>query len=251
MLDDESTSVNDISNEISHVLLQTASETMGVKKIKRFSKTKNNHKPWFNAACKIHRSRYYRAKHVCKQFNNEFNNENLKRCSKEYKKTLRLAERSMIKRRNNELLDLKVTDAKEYWKRIRDNKKNSCPIEMENLFNHFQSINVKVDVDSDEESTASVDSNFDLECLNSPITKQEVESTIKRLKNGKAAGNDCIINEYLRNSIPLFSDIYCKLFNKVLDTGIIPDEWLIGLVLPIFKGKGVIKTVIIIEELHY
>ena len=29
-----------------------------------------------------------------------------------------------------------------------------------------------------------------------------------------------------------------KLFNKVLDTGEIPDDWLTGMIIPIYKNKG-------------
>ena len=33
-------------------------------------------------------------------------------------------------------------------------------------------------------------------------------------------------------------DVFCKLFNRVLDSGSIPEEWMKGLILPIYKGKG-------------
>ena len=32
--------------------------------------------------------------------------------------------------------------------------------------------------------------------------------------------------------------LYIKLFNKVLDTGEIPDDWLTGMIIPIYKNKG-------------
>ena len=32
--------------------------------------------------------------------------------------------------------------------------------------------------------------------------------------------------------------LYVKLFNKVLDTGDIPDDWLTGIIAPIFKNVG-------------
>ena len=32
--------------------------------------------------------------------------------------------------------------------------------------------------------------------------------------------------------------LYKKLFNTVLDTGFIPESWLVGSIVPIFKNKG-------------
>ena len=58
------------------------------------------------------------------------------------------------------------------------------------------------------------------------------------LKNNKATGEDRIANEYLKHSFDYMSDIYVKLFNFIFDTGLIPEQWLTGDVIPIFKNKG-------------
>ena len=36
----------------------------------------------------------------------------------------------------------------------------------------------------------------------------------------------------------MFIDVYVKLFNIVLNTGIVPSEWLSGFIIPIYKNKG-------------
>ena len=61
---------------------------------------------------------------------------------------------------------------------------------------------------------------------------------IKSLKNGKASGHDKIVNEMLKASNDMMLLAYVKLFNIVLDTGHIPDNWTIGIIKPIFKNKG-------------
>jgi hypothetical protein len=33
-------------------------------------------------------------------------------------------------------------------------------------------------------------------------------------------------------------DIYVKLFNVIFDVGIIPDHWLLGNIIPLYKNKG-------------
>ena len=61
---------------------------------------------------------------------------------------------------------------------------------------------------------------------------------IHNLKSHKAHGLDHIINEFLKNASPKMSIIFTKLFNLVLDTGIVPTEWVIGIIHPIYKNKG-------------
>jgi hypothetical protein len=47
-----------------------------------------------------------------------------------------------------------------------------------------------------------------------------VLNAIKNLKNGKAAGIDDFVNEYFKYSSPQLVNIYCKLFNLAVNSGI-------------------------------
>ena len=59
--------------------------------------------------------------------------------------------------------------------------------------------------------------------LNRKMTSDEISQSIKNLKNGKASGEDKIINEYIKSTKELFLPTYEKLFNVVFDSGIIPN----------------------------
>jgi len=73
--------------------------------------------------------------------------------------------------------------------------------------------------------------------INSPVTKDEIENAIKRLKNQKSSAEDQIVNEYLKHSFNTISDIYVKLFNAIFDSGIIPEQLLLGNIIPVYINK--------------
>ena len=79
--------------------------------------------------------------------------------------------------------------------------------------------------------------------MNQPITESEILKNVKLLKNNKASGIDNIVNEHIKSTVYLLLPIYCKLFNVILDTGIIPQNWSIGIIKPIYKNKGDLKNV--------
>ncbi len=74
--------------------------------------------------------------------------------------------------------------------------------------------------------------------MNSLFNEDEILGCIKNLKNNKAYGPDFIINEYIKATKDLMLPVYVKLFNVVLDTGVIPSDWLIGIIRPLYKKKG-------------
>ncbi len=47
-----------------------------------------------------------------------------------------------------------------------------------------------------------------------------------------------ILNEHIKSIIDIMMPVYIKLFSKVLSTGEVPEDWLVLLIVPIFKQKG-------------
>ena len=79
---------------------------------------------------------------------------------------------------------------------------------------------------------------FDTSKLNRYFTETEIRNFVNKLKNNKAVGIDRILNEFIKCSIDIMIPLYVKLFNKILDSGEIPEDWLVGLIIPIYKNKG-------------
>ena len=71
--------------------------------------------------------------------------------------------------------------------------------------------------------------------LNSVITIEELNSALKKLRKGKAAGEDCITNEFLVYSNTQLRLAILNLFNQCLDNGTYP--WNSSVVTPLHK-KG-------------
>ena len=78
--------------------------------------------------------------------------------------------------------------------------------------------------------------------LDEPITENEVLKAIKHLKSGKSKGLDNVSNEYIINSSHVLTKLYVKLINYVLNRSCIPESWLLGQIIPIFKNKGSIEN---------
>ena len=94
---------------------------------------------------------------------------------------------------------------------------------------------------SDPPGTPSNNADFE-SCLNESSNEEldreieisEVIKQLKRLKNNKAPGFDLIINELLKNSSKNMVKLITKLFNVIFDSGIVPTDWVNGLIKPLW-----------------
>ena len=73
--------------------------------------------------------------------------------------------------------------------------------------------------------------------LDYDFTDEEIRHIAKNLKKNKATGDDNILNEYIYSTIDLFLPVYKKLFNYILHTGNVPQDWVIGNIVLYIKIK--------------
>ena len=71
--------------------------------------------------------------------------------------------------------------------------------------------------------------------LDNIITEEEVKKAIKKIRRGKAAGVDGVVNEILKYAGEEMSRSLWLLFNTMFDEEKIPIDWARGLIVPIFK----------------
>lgn len=77
----------------------------------------------------------------------------------------------------------------------------------------------------------------DSEWYNEYITNEEVETSIRKMKNHKAAGPDGFAVEILKEN-QILTPLVTRMNNAAFNSGTIPPEWRKALVKPMYKGKG-------------
>ncbi|KAK3527832.1 hypothetical protein QTP86_006897 [Hemibagrus guttatus] len=70
------------------------------------------------------------------------------------------------------------------------------------------------------------------------IRKDEVRKALKRMKSGKAVGPDDILVEVWKCLGEAAVEFLTSLFNRVLESERMPEEWRRSVLVPIFKNKG-------------
>ena len=58
------------------------------------------------------------------------------------------------------------------------------------------------------------------------------------MKNNKACGQDQILNAFIKQFCPAMLPLFVKLFNVVLESGIVPSDWSTGYIILLYKNKG-------------
>ena len=84
--------------------------------------------------------------------------------------------------------------------------------------------------------TVSVENMQETNQTETKITMEELEDTIRKLKNGKAAGKDKISPEMIKYLDKKGKGILLDIMNQVWDTEEIPKIWCETLIVPIFKS---------------
>ena len=136
---------------------------------------------------------------------------------------------------------MQTKDPKAYWKYInnlKSKKKSEDMPSVNDFLDHFSEIyshDSYADTDFDWSDTGL---NSENESLNRDFTASEIERGIQKLKNSKSPGFDGIKNEYIKLSKETMLPVYVSLFNLILRSGAIPEQWSIGKIKPIYKNSG-------------
>ena len=235
--------MDNIAKDLKDIFMEPAKATGMYKQHslpKRNKKWKQN-KPWFNNSCKTSKSNYKKFKKTLSKEPSNAEKDALKAMAKTHKKLLRKEKRKFGKELNAKLRVLKSTDPGKYWSIINPRKKSTKigDISLDAVWTHFSELN-KDDSDAREVLTENQITN---EIINKLFTTEEIRKHIVSLKKNKSPGIDCILNEFIKNCPENLINVIVLLFNMVLESGIIPSDWTVGIIKVLYKNKGDINDV--------
>ena len=230
--------INEIISTIENLFTKSALLTFGRKYKHENNKTDNiKKKRWFNTECHNARNAYHVARKLYNKFKTTQYKNQLKIVSREYKAKMKKSYTKFQTENISKLRNLKNAKPREFWTIINalDNKKRETA-PLKDLFDFFKNINSN-DMEEIEifEHNYLIDNN---ETINNLFTEEEILKAVKKLKNNKSNGIDKILNEHIKSTIGIMCPIYVKLFNMILDSGIVPESLSLGDILPIYKNKG-------------
>ena len=229
------------------------------RKIKPFTKLKlkkctnqRTHKKWFDKSCKELKNKVLGlGKLVQKYQSDPIIYGNFISAKKDYKRLIKKKERNYKNTILQSLTNLHSSNPKEYWnlvKLIRKSKhEHACSVELHTWVEHFKSLysvpnqlryNKQLDSAIQIALKNYIQNNKANICFDTEISYYEdVKAAINKQKNGKAFGNDYIINEMLKSGVLVLNSHLTKLFNNILASGEYPLTWAGSWITPIHR-KG-------------
>ena len=120
---------------------------------------------------------------------------------------------------------------------IKSLKRNTIQVSMHETVDHFKTLNEASTSDRTDNLHDNIFNVEDNPELDYPFTEGEICKVIKSLKCNKACGSDAVLNEFIISTVDIFLPIYIRLFDYILQSGKIPNDWVIGEILPIYKNK--------------
>ena len=220
--------------------IKSAKQTFGTYNPKIKKKCKKSF-VWYNDKCYQMKKLYKTAQTTHRRIKTKSSLNMIIDIGKKYRNQVKSAKKVYSNDLNKQIMQLKKNDARAYWQLLNSNvSKNEIDISVDVLTTHFIKLHAGDEGNSDVNDSldlqhAHAQQPLNVENLNEKISDDEIIKAAKAMKNNKACGIDSITNEYIKHSLPALLPLLNKLFNMVLDTGIIPDDWVTGIIVPLHK----------------
>ena len=214
-------------------IIVSATESVIPRKHHMRKKTKYNRK-WFDKSCSQLRSELNRLSVQCsRKPMNPLVRRTFIQCRREYKKLPNQKEKEYLNKLKEQLKNLEQKNPKQFWAIIKNLQSDNTlkiknPIDYDKWLNYFRKLYAVDSADQDTEILDDVPTNSESFqnhetdaislIINKLVASSEVIKVIKKLENGKAAGEDTIINEVLKTGEFCLVDPIIKLLNLIIQS---------------------------------
>jgi hypothetical protein len=215
---------------------------------RKYCVTKRAGPEWADSEWFVKKKDFYRNMDRYKKYKDETSRLAMVESRKQFKNKSRQCKRNFDVNKTNILMNAKYNNIKDYWKLLQGGKpKLNTVLTVDDFAEYFKRISNPVDdfYRADVEITNHVQEVLHSDLLtffhelDAPLSYDDISKAIKRLKRGKSAGEDLIINELLIAGHDQLMPYIYELFNFVFDKGVFPDIWADGLLIPLHKSGSV------------
>ena len=240
-IDSNNIDINEMNKRLTDIYVKAASKTLLFKSpinMNKQRKSKPKRKPWMtNDISQLKRE----VQRLGRKVQNKPKDSNLLHAFKNAKLELNIMKKKLKHEFYNAITNridgLNQNNSKDFWKVLKKNKtssnSNSSP-SLQAFVNHYKTLLCSEGNDAYESIDDSKIQN--LNPLDYPFTYREVKLGIKNLKIGKSPGQDQILNEFIKSGSNVLLPLITKLFNKILASGIIPEDWNLVQISSIYKS---------------
>ena len=239
--------INSVTKDLNNLILSAAENSDMLKtnihkgKRKKYKNLSSQKLPWFDFECSRKRNILRRARRVWSRNKNNRTERIKIDAYNSYKLTLNRKFKSYYSTTHNNLRKARKLNGKKYWNTLNNCFKSPTPNNIpsqDEFIRHFENLSNIPENEILNPSNDNLGNNLDNTLLNNDISADEVLKAIRKLKNDKACGLDKILNEFLKASSSKLINAFTLLFNLVLNSGIVPEDWSVGVIHPLYKGKG-------------
>ena len=228
--------IDECVSKISNVMLEAGEKHISYSS----NRPQTNNQRWYDDECRALRDEFVHAEKIFRHSGNEPDRISMCTIRSKYRNCCRTKRRKFKIREAEELLTLSRLNPRSFWKKVR--KKSSPSVGNCDFFGHFKNLansepllgEWEEELVSDWESSDAFIYN---PVLDDAISLCELENAIKKMKSGKSPGIDSILNEFIKYGGNDLKSTILKAFNVILNTGLFPEIWATGEIIPLHK-KG-------------
>ncbi|MCW4345840.1 MAG: reverse transcriptase family protein [Candidatus Thiodiazotropha endolucinida] len=238
--------VNDVKSCVSDFtnVLDNIARPLFNKKINFNSKSNHGSNSWYNDECREEKYNFLRMLDKYRQSKTDENRKNMVSARSKYKQVIRKCRFAYDREKTAAFVSAKNKNAKQYWNMLKElSYVKPANIPLTSFEEYFKAVNNPADpfYAPDEDilyfNERYVKNEFSImfEELNVDFSHNEILKAIKQLKSNTSGGPDKFLNEFFIHGQHVLTPVLCNLFNKLFETGIFPEEWSEGYIIPLHK----------------